>query len=220
MKSSVLPSGSSPSGTRTRATITKPATAGWNQRERTTSITPLIRPPSRARRTAPSSGLPRLLAEQPLRLEDHDQDQVGEHDHGGPVAADPAVGELLDDPDDEAAEHRAAEVADAAHDGGGERDEAGAEALEEPHLRLVERVDEAGGARQQAAQQERERDRGVDVDAHEPRGLGVLSGRAHRLAEPAARDEGGEQDHERDRDPQRQRVLALEADPADREDLL
>src|SRR3954449_13379092 len=158
MKSSVLPSGSSPSGTRTRATITKPATAGWNQRERTTSLTPLIRPPSRARRTAPSSGLPRLLAEQSLRLEDHDQDQVGEHDHGGPVAADPAVGELLDDPDDEPAEHGAAEVADPAHHRRGEGDQAGAEALEEPDLRLVERVDETRRAGQEAAEQERERD--------------------------------------------------------------
>ena len=52
--------------------------------------------------------------------------------------------------------------------------------------RLVERVDQAGGAGQQAAEQERQRDRRVDVDAHQPRRLGVLRGGAHRLAQPAA----------------------------------
>ena len=51
-------------------------------------------------------------------------------------AADPVVRDLLDDPDDEAADDGALEVADAAHDGRGEGDQAGREALVEPDVGL------------------------------------------------------------------------------------
>src|SRR5215213_4507803 len=51
--------------------------------------------------------LARLLADQALRPEDHDQDEVGEDDRRRPLAADPVVGDLLDAADDEAAENRA-----------------------------------------------------------------------------------------------------------------
>src|ERR1700761_128739 len=86
-----------------------------------------------------SSGIPRLLAEQARRLEDHDQDQVAEHDRRRPLRADPVVRDLLDAADDDAAQHGAAQVADAAHDGRGERDQAAREALEVPDRRLIER---------------------------------------------------------------------------------
>src|SRR3954466_4192304 len=84
-----------------------------------------------------SSRVPRLLAQQAGRLEDHDQDQIGEHHRRCPRRAEreepeqlvAVVGELLDEADDEAAQHRALDVADAAHDRRGEGDQAGREAL-------------------------------------------------------------------------------------------
>ena len=92
------------------------------------------------------------------------------------------VGDRLDHADDQAADHGALEVADAAHDRRGERDQAGGEALVELDRPVVERVDQARRAGQHAAEQERQRDRAVDVDAHQARGVHVLGGRAHRLA--------------------------------------
>src|SRR5690242_12350257 len=50
-----------------------------------------------------SSRLPGLLAEQAARLQDHDQDQIGEDDRRRPLRPEARVGELLDDPDDDAA---------------------------------------------------------------------------------------------------------------------
>src|SRR5262245_4093583 len=167
------------------------------------------------------AGLPGLLAEESLRPEDHDQDEVDEDDRRRPRAADPVVGDLLDDPDDEAAEHGALEVPDAAEHGGGEGDQAGLEALEVPDRGLVERIHESRGTGHEPAQQERERDRGVHVDAHQTRRLGILGGCAHGAAHPAPRDEPGEQDHERDRHPDGQHVALVDVHAADsEEDLL
>src|SRR5690349_6820201 len=85
-----------------------------------------------------SPGLARLFAQQALRLEHHDQDEVGEHHRCGPrAAAHPVVRDLLDAADDEPAEHGPPEVADAAHHRGGEGDQARLEALEVPDGRLV-----------------------------------------------------------------------------------
>src|SRR4051794_24983070 len=120
-----------------------------------------------ARPVTRSARLARLLAEQALRAEDHDQHEVGEHDRRRPrAAAHPVVGDLLDAADDQAAQDRPPEVADPAHDRRRERDQAGLEALEVPDRRLVEGVDQPGRAGHQPAEQEGERDRGVDVDPH------------------------------------------------------
>ena len=96
---------------------------------------------------------------------------------------------VLEQAEQQAADERAADVADAAEHRGGERLDAGQEAdveaggLEEDH------EEEAGGAGEDAAEQERERDDPVDVDAHELRRLGVLGGGADAPAEPAAAHE-------------------------------
>src|ERR1022692_1770692 len=84
-----------------------------------------------------SSGLPRLLPEQPARSQHHHQDQVAEHNSRGPLRSEARVRELLDAPDDQPAEHGAANVPDPAHDRRGERDQSGFEALEVPDRRLV-----------------------------------------------------------------------------------
>src|SRR4051812_26627836 len=151
--------------------------------------------------------------------EGHDQDQVTEHDHGRPLLADPVVRDLLDAADDDATEGRALDVADAPHHRRGEGDEPGPEALEVPDVRLIERVDQAARAGQQAAEEEGERDGAVDVDAHEARRLGVLRRGAHRLARARLVHEPGEQEVERDRHSDREQVLAREAEPRDVEDL-
>src|SRR5690348_4960751 len=78
-------------------------------------------PPSRATRAVAratrSSCLPRLLTEQTARTQDHDGDQVAEYDRLGPLRPQAGIGQRLDDADDQAAEHRTADVADASHDG-------------------------------------------------------------------------------------------------------
>ena len=128
--------------------------------------------------------------------------------------------DLLDDPDDQAADDGALEVADAAHDRGGERDQAGREALVELHRAVVERVDQARGAGQQAAEQEGQADRAVDVDAHQAGGVGILRGGAHGLAVLGLADEVEERDQQRDGDRPGEDVRAHEVDAADVEDLL
>ena len=105
-------------------------------------------------------------------------------------------GEDLDERDDEAAEHGAGEVADAAEDGGRERLEAGVEAEVEPDEPEVLTLEDAGRAGQRAADEERHRDRLVEVDAHQLGGLLVLGRRAHRAPEPGPADERLEHVHQ------------------------
>ena len=66
--------------------------------------------------------------------------------------------------------------------------------------------------------QKRERDRRVDVDPHQPGGLRVLRGRAHRLALAGAVDEPGQDHDERDRHADREHVGAADDDAGDRDD--
>ena len=161
-----------------------------------------------------------LLADESLRTEDHHDHQVGEHDGRRPLGADAVVRQLLDDPDDQAAEHGAPEVADAAHDGRREGDQAGLEALVEADRRLVQRVDEAGRAGEHAAGEEGQRDRRVDVDPLQAGGVRILRGRAHRPAEPGGVDERHEAEDERRGHQQGEDVGAFDADAEDAEHLL
>ena len=79
-------------------------------------------------------------------------------------------------------------------------------------------------ARERGADEERHDDHAVDVDSHHRRRLPVVSGRAHRLAEPRAGDEEREPDHQRSggdddddanqRDVQRPLVDALDEERA------
>ena len=73
------------------------------------------------------------------------------------------------------------QVADAAEHRRSEGDQAEREAGVVADLAEVEGVDEAAGAGERAGDQEGERDRPVDVDAHHRRGVAVLRRRAHRL---------------------------------------
>ena len=111
--------------------------------------------------------------------------------------------ERLDEADAQRAEHGAWQVADPAEHGGGEGDqpELRSRCRSGPRRsRARRRSPPAPGER--AGDQERERDRPVDVDAHHRRGVAVLRGRAHRLALPRALHEPdqGEQHGHRDQD--------------------
>ncbi len=118
--------------------------------------------------------------------------QVGE-------VADVARAERLDQPEQHAAQHRAGEVADAAQHRGGKR----LQAEEEAHLVVRDAVVGADHhARHRAerrADDERQRDHAVDVDAHQSGHRLVLRGRAHRDAELRPVDEREEPRHHRDR---------------------
>src|SRR3954465_4481928 len=161
---------------RTVIRATGPAVSG-RMRSSSSAIQPRMgsRNPVR-RRTATSASLRRPLAEQALGPEDEDQDQYREHDRLGPVAAGgpwQAFVERLDEPDTDRAKDRAGQVADSAEHGGRERDQAELESLVVPDVRHVQRVEQAGRARQRAGDQEGEGDRPVDVDPHHGRGVAV-----------------------------------------------
>ncbi len=100
-------------------------------------------------------------------------------------------------PMQERAEHGAGQVADPAEHCGGECDQPEREAGVVADLPEVERVDEAARAGERAGEEERERDRPVDVDPHHRRGVAVLGRRAHRLALPRPLDEPDEGEQHR-----------------------
>src|SRR4051812_38451036 len=163
------------------------------------------------------------LAEQSLGTEHEDEDQDREDDRLGPVAAGavPAqtLVERLDEADAERAEHGARQVADSAEHGGGERDQAELVARVVTDLPEVEGVDEPAGAGECAGDQERERDRPVDVDPHHRGGVAVLCSRAHRLSLPRAKHEPHEQDQHGDGQDDDDELVPTEVDIADREDV-
>src|SRR3954447_13957908 len=112
------------------------------------------RPRPRLPRGGASGAFRRALAEQTLGAEHEDQDQDREDDRLRPVAtggmpAQPLV-ERLDEPDAERAEHGAGEIPDAAEHGSSERDESELEAGVVANLAEVQRVEQAGGAREGA----------------------------------------------------------------------
>src|SRR6266571_1022205 len=103
---------------------------------------------------ATSGPLGRPLAEQSLRPEDEDHDQDAEDERLGPlrpraVPAEALV-EVLDQTDQERAEHRAGQVADTSEDRGGEREQTEREARAETDLSGVERKDDTARPRERA----------------------------------------------------------------------
>src|SRR6266536_4983308 len=113
-----------------------------------------------------SGSLGGRFAKQTGRLEDQRQDQHPEHDRLGPARIDQVITPGRDDADQQPADEGTVQVADPAEHGGGERQQAVAKALEVPDLGVVGAVDQAGRAGQRSTDQERQRDRLVDVDAH------------------------------------------------------
>ena len=76
---------------------------------------------------------------------------------------------------------------------------------------------EAGGAGEEAAEQERERHHAVDVDAHELGRLGVLGGGPDAAAEAAAVHELVEHDHEDERGHEHEHLVGADLRALERE---
>src|SRR5881397_1905234 len=154
----------------------------------------------------------RPLAEQPVGPEDQDDDEDREHDRVGPARGDVLVAPRGQKADEEAAEGGAAHAADPAEYGGGEGAQPGLVA-HPPHADVVvHALDQPRRPRQRTADEERDQDRALDVDAHRLRRLAALRRCAHRLAPARAPDEVGERDHERDGGDDDEHVLGGEED--------
>jgi hypothetical protein len=114
--------------------------------------------------------------------------------------ADVAGAQRFDDAEQQAAQHRAPEIADAAQHCCRKR----LQSEQEAHLVLRDAIVGAdhhpGHGTQAGADDEGERDHGVDVDAHQAGDLLVLRGCAHRDAELGAVDESEQAGHHQDRD--------------------
>src|SRR5690242_19133096 len=136
------------------------------------------------------------LAEQAGGLHQEDEDEDGEGDGVLPGGADVAGDELLGEAEDEAAEHGALHVADAAQDRGHERLEAGHQPHQGLHLAEGARVEDAGHRRQHRPEHEGEADHAVDVHAHQRGDRGVPGDRAHGRAHAAVEDDPLQHDHE------------------------
>src|SRR5919106_796583 len=139
---------------------------------------------SRRRRSIPANGFGRLgrrtrtaevmsralgllLGQDAGRTEDEDQDEDPEHDHGRPLRLEIAVRQRGDQPEDEPPQRGAGQVPDAAYHGCRERQQPELEPELEEGLPVVQGHDQAGCTSQRPGDQECQRDRTVDVDAHE-----------------------------------------------------
>ena len=152
--------------------------------------------------------LPRVSPSRPLGRNEQHEDEDEEREHVLPLAAEDGGAVVLEQPEEQAAEQRAADVADAAEHRGGERLDAGEEADVVAGRLEEDGEQEPGGAGEQPAEQEREHDDAVDVDAHELGRLGVLRGGPDAAAEPAAPDELVEADHQDDGGDDHQHLVA------------
>src|SRR5258708_13852718 len=110
------------------------------------------------------------------------QHQDREDDHVGPAHLEVLAAERFNEPDQDAAQHGAGDVADPAQHRRREGSEACRIADDEAGVVVVETEDHAGGARERGAQEERRHDHAVDIDAHHAGGLLILRGRLHGLA--------------------------------------
>src|SRR3989449_7370827 len=117
----------------------------------------------------PSRLVRRPFAEQAVRTEHEDDDENREDDRVGPAGGDVLVAPRGQEADDEPAEGGAAHAADAAQHGRGEG--AQPRLIAHPPLAdvVVHALDQPRRPRQGAADEERDQDRALHVDAHRDR---------------------------------------------------
>src|SRR4051794_20343692 len=164
------------------------------------------------------------FAEQSLRPQQEYEDEEDEGPDGGPAAAaelfhagdvgDVGGGEGFGDAEDEAAEHGAVDVADAAEDGCGEGLEAHQEAHAVVDAAVLEAVGDGGDGGEEPADGEGDDDDAVGVDAHELCGVRVLGGGLHGAAGAGLADEEGEGGHADDGGDHEEDVGVLDGDGA------
>ena len=153
------------------------------------------------------------LAEQAFGPEGEHQDQHEERDHVLEGRVHEGHRQAFDHAQQQAAEHRALDVADAAEHGRGERLEPRREAHEEVDLGVVQADQHAGGAAERGAEKERDRDHPVDVDPHDRRHLAVLGDRADRAPERGALHQEVQAPHHHERDRRHHQEQHRDADP-------
>ena len=124
---------------------------------------------------------------------------------------------VLEEAQEQAAEERAADVADATEDGCRERFDARQEPDVEPGGLEEDREQEAAGPSEDATEEERERHDPVDVHAHELRSFRILRRGADAAAEPAAPDELVKPHHQDDRGHEDQHLVRADLRVADGE---
>src|SRR5437867_836219 len=120
----------------------------------------------------PSDLLGEMLAEQPAGPQHQDRDQHRKRDGVSPVSPYEPRAEALRQPQEEAPEHGATEVADSAEHGRGEGLEPRHVAHEEVDDAVVEAHHDARAGREDRPDQEGEPHDAVDFDPHEAGGLG------------------------------------------------
>jgi hypothetical protein len=162
---------------------------------------------------APPGSVGDAFAQRARRWKRQLEDPHDERDDGLVVAAENTAGqhadvagpERLDQAEQDAADHRAGEVADAAEDRGGERLQAGQEAHRVLDRAVVGGVHHPGQRGERGADHEGCRDHGVGLHAHQAGDARVLGGRPHRAAQlgavdevhqPGQRDRGRHQDQD------------------------
>ena len=120
-----------------------------------------------------------------------DQHDGQDREGGDILVVDREIGrpQRLDQADQQAAEHRARQRADAAEHGRGEGLDAGHEAVGEVTDAVVDQEHHAGDGGERGAHDEGDRDRPVDVDAEQRGHLAVLLAGALRAAERRLADE-------------------------------
>src|SRR5260221_5510659 len=103
------------------------------------------------------------FAEQACGTEHQYKDEHAERDHVLPLVAEASGADILEQPEDEASDERASDVADAAQHGSSESLDAGDEPDVEPRIE-PQSVHQSRDPGEDAADDERRRDDPVDVD--------------------------------------------------------
>src|SRR6185436_2245962 len=140
------------------------------------------------------------LAENTGRPQCEEKDQHCEGEDVTPLATEPFRAERLDEPQYEATQHRAFDVADTTDDGSGEGLQTDDETHQEVDLAVVGARHHAGGASQSGADEEGLGDHRVDIDAHQQRASHVQGDRPHRTPGGGLLNVGVQRDHERGSD--------------------
>src|SRR5918998_307847 len=150
----------------------------------------------------------------PFRPQEHHQhqNQDAEDHYRRPAGPDVLVGHRPDDPDQEPPYHRPCQVSDSSEDGRSERVEPLGEAHVEDGYTVEETVHNARGPGEDAAEQERDGNGAVHVDADHGSRLLVLGHGPHHLALFGAPDEVGEGEEERHGHQDHEQILPPEDD--------
>src|SRR5215469_17885925 len=110
----------------------------------------------------------RGAAEQARRHKDQHEDQDRKDDHIGPAHCDQLAAQSFDQSDQQTAEHRPRDAADAAQHRRRKRTQPRRIADDEARVIVIEAKDQRRGPSQRRSKEERRDDDAVDIDSHHP----------------------------------------------------